>query len=120
MVENDMEPCEQSNTLNDLKTLPLNCCPLVHQVAGHFYGKGRTKLGLLQTADGLVLKPVQSPPRGEREHSFFKRLFCSDDSELNPHEIELRSLLPTYRGSLVHNDSKLFFFSTISSKFNKH
>jgi hypothetical protein len=25
--------------------LPLNCLPLTHQVAGHFYGKGRTRLG---------------------------------------------------------------------------
>ena len=26
-------------------SLPVNCLPLTHQVAGHFYGKGRTKLG---------------------------------------------------------------------------
>jgi hypothetical protein len=25
--------------------LPNNCLPLKHQVAGHFFGKGRTKLG---------------------------------------------------------------------------
>lgn len=29
-----------------LSTLPSNCFPLTHQVAGHFYGKGRTKLGI--------------------------------------------------------------------------
>jgi 1D-myo-inositol-tetrakisphosphate 5-kinase/inositol-polyphosphate multikinase len=86
-------------------SLPTNCLPLAHQVAGHFYGKGRTKLGLLQTGDGLVLKPVQSPPRGEREHNFFKRIFHADDAELNEDEIELRKHLPTYRGSMVHNES---------------
>lgn len=32
-----------SSTFN--YSLPSNCFPLVHQVAGHFYGKGRTKLG---------------------------------------------------------------------------
>jgi hypothetical protein len=87
-------------------SLPNDCLPLTHQVAGHFYGKGRTKLGLLQTSDGLVLKPVQSPPRGEREHNFFKRIFLSDDAELNEDEIQLRQLLPIYRGSFVHNESR--------------
>jgi hypothetical protein len=97
----------QISTLDESPvSLPTNCLPLAHQVAGHFYGKGRTKLGLLQTSEGLVLKPVQSPPRGEREHNFFKRLFQADDAELNEDEIQLRNLLPTYRGSLVHNESK--------------
>ncbi|RNA43850.1 inositol polyphosphate multikinase [Brachionus plicatilis] len=111
MVESSVETIEsterksQDLTLKEcMDPLPNNCFPLVHQVAGHFYGKGRTKLGLLQTPDGLVLKPVQSPPRGEREHNFFKRLFLSDESELNQDEVALRSLCPTYRGSLIHND----------------
>ena len=52
-----------------------------------------------------MLKAVQPPPRGEREHNFFKRIFSSDDSVLNKDEIELRNLLPTYRGSIPHNDS---------------
>lgn len=84
--------------------LPKNCLPLHHQVAGHFFGKGRTKLGFLQTDDGCVLKPVQSPPRGEREHNFFKRIFKSNNSDLNDDEQELKKLLPNYRGSFVHND----------------
>ena len=94
----------------DNNSLPSNCLPLVHQVAGHFYGKGRTKLGLLQSNDGLVLKPVQSPPRGEREHNFFKRIFQTADAALNKDEIELRKFLPTYRGSFIHNNSKISFF----------
>lgn len=85
--------------------LPINCKPLFHQVAGHFFGKGRTKLGFLQTAEGHVLKPVQSPPRGEREHNFFKRIFKSDLNELNEDEKELKHLLPFYRGSLIHNET---------------
>lgn len=84
--------------------LPKNCLPLVHQVAGHFFGKGRTKLGFLQTDDGYVLKPLQSPPRGEREHNFFKRIFSSDQSNLNNDEKELKNLLPHYRGSFFHNE----------------
>ena len=78
-------------------SLPASCSPLQHQVAGHF--------GFLQTSDGFILKPVQSPPRGEREHNFFRRIFsptCGDD--LNSDEQELRTLLPHYRGSLSHAD----------------
>jgi 1D-myo-inositol-tetrakisphosphate 5-kinase/inositol-polyphosphate multikinase len=60
----------------------------------------------LQTENGLVLKPVQSFPRGEREHNFFKRIFMSDESDLNNDEKELKLLLPQYRGSLTHNESK--------------
>ena len=63
--------------------------------------------GLLQTNDGFVLKAVQPPPRGEREHNFFKRIFSPDDSVLNKDEIELRNLMPTYRGSLGFNDSNI-------------
>lgn len=79
--------------LNKDRTLPNNCIPLRHQVAGHF--------GFLQTNDGYILKPVQSPPRGEREHNFFKRIFKSTD--LNEDERELKNLLPHYRGSFVHS-----------------
>jgi hypothetical protein len=43
MVENkDTKPSAEESSHTDL---PLNSVPLVHQVAGHFYGKGRTKLG---------------------------------------------------------------------------
>lgn len=86
------------------QALPVDCKPLTHQVAGHFFGKGRTKLGFLQTKDGYVLKPVQSPPRGDREHNFFKRIFTSDQSELNQDERDLKCLLPHYRGSVIHNE----------------
>jgi hypothetical protein len=116
MVESGLDTVENrshSNNNSDDSVLPQNCTPLTHQVAGHFFGKGKTKLGLLQSNDGFVLKPVQSPPRGEREHNFFKRLFQSDESLLNSDEIELRNLLPTYRGSLSHNNSK-FLIQAIS------
>ncbi|CAF0933666.1 unnamed protein product [Brachionus calyciflorus] len=103
-TENNDRKIKDINPKDCHLPLPNNCFPLAHQVAGHFYGKGRTKLGLLQTNDGLVLKPVQSPPRGEREHNFFKRIFLSEDHELNQDEIVLRSLCPTYRGFLTHSD----------------
>ena len=56
------------------------------------------------------MKPVQSPPRGEREHNFFKRIFSSNESDLNEDEKELKNLLPIYRGSVIYNNSKSNFF----------
>jgi hypothetical protein len=35
----------ESKNGTDDQILPTNCLPLYHQVAGHFFGKGRTKLG---------------------------------------------------------------------------
>ena len=63
------------------------------------------KKGLLQTHDGHVLKPLQSPPRGERELGFFNRIFSENENDLNEDERELRSLLPTFRGLFTHNES---------------
>jgi hypothetical protein len=53
MVENGCENVADNNekklNTNDLiiteQIIPSNCLPLSHQVAGHFFGKGRTKLG---------------------------------------------------------------------------
>ena len=54
--------------------------------------------GLLQlTTDGTLLKPVQSPPRGEREANFYTQVFdlqCTD-----PVLLGLQPLLPLYLGS---------------------
>lgn len=36
---------ETTNLNTESSSLPVNCLPLTHQVAGHFFGKGRTKLG---------------------------------------------------------------------------
>jgi hypothetical protein len=48
MVENDKNACvekKDDQVLDNDAFLPLNCLPLSHQVAGHFYEKGKAKLG---------------------------------------------------------------------------
>ena len=55
---------------------------------------------------------MQSPPRGEREHNFYKRIFLTKQAELNEDEMKLRQFLPTYRGSLIHNKSTDYYFNT--------
>ena len=51
---------------------------------------------MLQHADGSVLKPVQPPPRGEREVAFYKKLF--DSSCGDPVLLTLRPFLPKFLG----------------------
>ncbi|CAH1794290.1 unnamed protein product [Owenia fusiformis] len=85
------------NGVLHLPALPCGTKPLSHQVAGHRYGVGKTKLGFLQNEDGTILKPVQSPPRGQRELDFYKRVFNPEN--INPILIKLRNLMPKYLGT---------------------
>ena len=49
MTRNECEIA--SNGQEDtVQKLPQNCFPLTHQVAGHFYGKGKRKLGFRLTS----------------------------------------------------------------------
>jgi hypothetical protein len=53
------------------------------------------------------LKPIQAPPRGDREHNFYKKIFqTSDLDELNNDEKELKNLIPKYHGLHINDDSK--------------
>jgi len=52
--------------------------------------------GMLQHLDGSILKPVQPPPRGEREVNFYRKIFdpkCDD-----PVLLTLRPFLPKFLG----------------------
>ena len=48
------------------------------------------------TADGCVLKPVQRPPKGEREVVFYETIF--DEKEKREEILQLRRFLPHYHG----------------------
>lgn len=90
-TSHDQEKAPTKSLQNDL---PDGVCNLAMQISGHFHGAG--KLGMLQTSDGWVLKPVQSPPRGTREVRFYETVFneeCSDTILT-----DLRQLLPRYAG----------------------
>nr|CAB3256567.1 inositol polyphosphate multikinase [Phallusia mammillata] len=76
--------------------LPRGCRPLSHQVAGHRFGQGRLGIGMLQHMDGSILKPVQPPPRGGREVSFYQKTFDSKCED--PVLLTLRPFLPKFLG----------------------
>ncbi|XP_002737341.1 inositol polyphosphate multikinase-like [Saccoglossus kowalevskii] len=77
--------------------LPEGCEPLTNQVAGHTHGKG--KAGLLQSADGTILKPISSRPSGKRELGFYQEVFRDDQSD--PVLTGLRRFIPQYHGVLT-------------------
>jgi len=66
------------------------------QVAGHGLdskpGKDR---GMLLHEEGFVLKPVQAPPKGQREVEFYQRISAS----LHPIDTKLYSLIPKFYGT---------------------
>ena len=82
-----------------LPQLPPDTEPLAHQVAGHFYGRSKTKFGLLQrSSTGDVLKPLLNPPRGPREHQFYLDVFSeSVSADLRALRPFLPQLLGTYQ-----------------------
>ncbi|CAF2549988.1 unnamed protein product [Rotaria sp. Silwood2] len=83
--------------MEPLPELPPDTEPLEHQVAGHFYGRSKTKFGLLQRCStGDVLKPLLNPPRGPREHQFY--LYMFSDKISNEH-LKLQPFLPKLLGT---------------------
>ena len=83
-----------------------NVRPLDTQVAGHGsedrHNKGSSR-GMLLHEDGFVLKPVQAPPKGEREVDFYHYISTS------PHLIdrEFYSYLPRFYGTESMKDDSL-------------
>lgn len=63
------------------------------QVAGH--GSHDSKQAILTGKDGCILKPVQAPPRGQREKNFYEEIFSSSE----PSHLEFKPFLPKYYGS---------------------
>ncbi len=52
--------------------------------------------GFLKNSDGKILKPIQCPPRGERERRFYETVF--DPACTDPVLLKMRPLLPLYMG----------------------
>ena len=51
---------------------------------------------MLIDSDGKLLKPIQAPPRGEREVEFYQTVFGYETS--NPTILKLRQFVPTFYG----------------------
>ena len=59
---------------------------------------------MLDRGNGIVLKAIQTPPRGTRELTLYQTIFapsCKDK-----HLLELRNFLPMYYGTETVDDGK--------------
>ena len=100
---------------DSLPELPPDSKPLSHQVAGHFYGRSKTKLGLLQRiSTGDVLKPLLNPPRGPREHQFYQLMFSDRVSEQLR---ALRPFLPNFLGSYEYGGMTYLILENLLQTF---
>lgn len=78
-------------------TVPEGYETVPHQVAGHMFQDG--KIGMLRVrgdTNGRVLKPVQCPPKGQRELDFYKAVF--DHPSPSPGLLSFRPWLPKFDG----------------------
>jgi len=65
--------------------------PFSAQIAGHGMVDGKI---FMKTPDGRILKPVQAPPKGDREIGFYKRLAASGD----PVDARILRVVPEFFG----------------------
>jgi len=88
------------NTFN-IEIKSTNVTPLETQIAGHG-SENDGQRGMLMHQSGFVLKPVQGPPKGEREVSFYQKISTSE----HPTDKELVRLTAKFYGTesvKVHN-----------------
>ena len=81
--------------------LPEGYEPVPYQVAGHMYQHG--KQGMLRRRggeNGVLFKPVQYPPKGQREVDFYRSIFRDDDHSQGERNCiaRLRPFLPRFEG----------------------
>lgn len=92
------------------------------QIAGHSVEKGSSKPGMMKHADGSLLKPILSPPRGPRELDFYKRVFEeSEKEETDDIHLVLKSLLPAFRGVFWNESNTQGFMKLedLTENFNR-
>ncbi|XP_071808545.1 uncharacterized protein [Asterias amurensis] len=111
---------DRSNGVVVTPPLPKGCQPLSHQVAGHMYGVGTSKAGLLQDGTGAVLKPAQNASRGKRERMFYHNVSRPDQ----PSQIysSLRPFVPRFYGTFMSpEDTSLVYLkiNDVTTRFRK-
>uniref|UniRef100_A0A0B6YPL8 Kinase n=1 Tax=Arion vulgaris TaxID=1028688 RepID=A0A0B6YPL8_9EUPU len=88
------------------------------QVGGHQFAHGKyeqQKLGIVDIGNGLILKSVQNPPRGERELNFYHQIFnpnC-DNADL----LELRPFVSSFYGTEDREGLKFLKLANLASGF---
>jgi len=83
------------------------------QVAGH--GSWDKSQAILTNKEGCILKPIQPPPRGDREVEFYKTVNTSSDPEL----IQFVEFIPQYFGTCTKKDGKFMMIENLTKGMKK-
>lgn len=78
------------------------------QVAGH--GSWDKSQAILTNKDGCILKPIQPPPRGDREVEFYQNVTTSTDPEL----AQFVKFIPQFYGTCTKKDGKFMMIENLT------
>ena len=98
--------------VTDLWRKEIEVSPL-SQVAGH--GTWDKSQAMLTKKDGRILKPIQPPPRGDREVKFYQDVTNSEDPEV----AKFLSFIPTYFGNCSKADGQFMIIENLTQGMKK-
>lgn len=78
------------------------------QVAGH--GSWDKSQAILTNKDGCILKPIQPPPRGDREVEFYQNVTTSTDPQL----AQFVTFIPQFYGTCTKKDGKFMMIENLT------
>lgn len=83
------------------------------QVAGH--GSWDKSQAILTNKEGCILKPIQPPPRGDREVEFYRNVTTSTDPEVS----RFVQFIPQYFGTCTKKDGKFMMIENLTKGMAK-
>ena len=83
------------------------------QVAGH--GSWDKSQAILTNKAGCILKPIQPPPRGDREVKFYENVNTSEDPEV----AKFLRFIPSYFGNCTKKDDKFMMIENLTQGMKK-
>jgi len=83
------------------------------QVAGH--GAWDKSQAILTNKEGCILKPIQPPPRGDREVKFYENVATTTDPEI----AKFAKFIPQYFGTCTKKDSRFMMIENLTKGFEK-
>jgi len=78
------------------------------QVAGH--GSWDKSQAILTNKEGCILKPIQPPPRGDREVEFYQTVTTSSDKEV----AQFVQFIPQFFGTCTKKDGKFMMIENLT------
>ena len=84
-------------TVHRQESIHLFFTPFTVQIAGHGSEENDGHCGfLVRRSDGRLLKPLQAPPKGDRELSFYRGLYSPDADAV---DLRFRRIVPGFHGT---------------------